>query len=547
MPQTVYRRKIIGDMSGVAVNIPLDTTGTLQPSIGAGVVALAGRFTRGRVDKPFLVDKSKIREKLGKPASMRINQTNEAYVQAYEACLRGASGLVVSRIVSELAKNKWFVVRSGTDENPISLSDTKPASMDAKTAFAFQLKNCINEGVYIEFNFNRETQRASVIIKDRELVQHGGLKVDTPNGGTLYEFDGSIRVDAKNDYGESDFIGDNATLYYGDEIEFIVNPNLTEDSAPLTFGTGNPTTFKSGFGYAYFTDLGTPKAADYQRAAEALGNTSAQYNTIIAATESTALIQALGEVAIQYNRRLMIDIDGKLSPEAAIAWKKQFNFGAQEGMYLSWIWSPISRVDPTGASGNMVFGTSGMRAGYKSAQNLNLNALGLPPLQQPIAGKNFMLSGVNLVQQYMPTDSELAALAQEHIIPVLYQEYDDGAGYVWNDSLTGAKKSGISKLESASDISIWAQETWGKFAKGLEQTPMSEAITKATQFTVKTLQMMEASKWLTPSKALGGATYSYIIQPNERYPEDRLEIEISLAINGVVRRVTINQRLYSAA
>lgn len=76
---------------------------------------------------------------------------------------------------------------------------------------------------------------------------------------------------------------------------------------------------------------------------------------------------------------------------------------------------------------------------------------------------------------------------------------------------------------------------------------MSEAITKATQFTVKTLQMMEASKWLTPSKALGGATYGYVIKPNERYPEDRLEIEISLAINGVVRRVTINQRLYSAA
>ena len=137
MPQTVFRRSIPGDMSGVAVNIPLDTTGTLQPSIGAGVVALAGKFSRGRIDKPFLVDKSKIREKLGKPASMRINQTNEAYVQGYEACLRGASGLVVSRIVSELAKNKWFVVRSGTDENPISLSDTKPASMDAKTCLLY--------------------------------------------------------------------------------------------------------------------------------------------------------------------------------------------------------------------------------------------------------------------------------------------------------------------------------------------------------------------------------------------------------------------------
>lgn len=360
-------------------------------------------------------------------------------------------------------------------------------------------------------------------------------KVHHADGSIIYEFDGSADIEAVNEFNESDFIGDNASFFYGDEIEFVhaESPVLTNVQEL------NKTVFAK-----YFTDTGTPETEQYQAAAAKLAQTPLQYNKIINSSKNVALVQALIEAGIIANRRVYIDIDGTLSPEAAVAWKNQFNYDAQSGMYLSWLYAPIVRTDPTGVSGVMTFGTSGMRAGYAAAHNMNLNALGLPPLQQPIAGKDFMLSGTRITETRTLTDSELALLAENKIIPVMYQEYHDGSGFVWADSLSGAKKSGISKLESAADISIWAQETWGRFSKSLEQKPMTEAIKQAKIFTERTLKQMETSGWLVPSATLGAA-YAYEISPNERYPDDRLEIVLYLSINGVVRRVTVSSRLYN--
>ena len=170
--QVPFKRALVGDQTGVVVNVPVDTTGMMLPSAGLGVVATVGQFSRGRYDKPFFVDRSKVQQVLGKPKSMRANRQNEAHVQAYEAALRGASGLVVSRIVSAEAKLKWVIVQNDA-ENPLALSkgEVKPTKeQNPKMIFAFRLKNAISDGVVIQVKYNKATKRFGVVVREVETV-----------------------------------------------------------------------------------------------------------------------------------------------------------------------------------------------------------------------------------------------------------------------------------------------------------------------------------------------------------------------------------------
>lgn len=535
MPQTNYRRTLVGDQSGVAVNIPIDTTDRMTQSEGDGVFAVVGQFSRGRIDKPFLVDKSQMYRKLGKPKSMRTSAANEAYVQTFEALRYGASGVVVARLASSSAKLKWLVVKHGADE-VLSVADDKPQASDDSWIFAFQLLNAIDEGVYVSVAKGETEDEVSVVVRERAF---NSKNADTDEGVILYEFSGSTNPDSVNEMGETNYLENVASMYYGDEIVFAFNSkNATIKSSDALNNKA-----QSG-GFVYYTDSGSITAEDYRKYAEMLGKTTLQYRYILASGGSVPLTQALINIGIQYNRKVKVDVNGNLAPDAAVTWIGQFNYKAQDGMYVDWLWSPISRDDPTGASGNMVFGTAGIHIGYACARNMSLNGYGLPKLNQPIAGQKYMLSGTRIRQIYEPTDTELAALAKAHINPVLYVEYHNGSGFVWDDSLSGAKKTGISKLSAASEMSIWAQEQWGRFSRSLTQLPMSEAITKAQLFTEETCKAMLASGWLVESASLG-APYAYRIYPNERYPDDRLEIELDFAFDGVVRRVTVSQNMYS--
>ena len=140
---------------------------------------------------------------------------------------------------------------------------------------------------------------------------------------------------------------------------------------------------------------------------------------------------------------------------------------------------------------------------------------------------------------------ELAQLAEAKINPCLYQEYHDTSGYVWADSLSGANKSGISKLESAAEIAIWFQHYFGRYAKSVLQKPMTEAMRAMEDQLQRVCEWAQASDWLVPSASLDGAAYGYVVRPNERYPDDEMDVTINLAINGVVRRIFIDSNMYS--
>jgi hypothetical protein len=75
------------------------------------------RATRGRIDKPFALDRGNVIQKIGK--GERINGTsagllNEAYIHVYEAVNKGAAQAIIQRIVTSAAVIKTLVVYQGS-------------------------------------------------------------------------------------------------------------------------------------------------------------------------------------------------------------------------------------------------------------------------------------------------------------------------------------------------------------------------------------------------------------------------------------------------
>ncbi len=539
MAQTVFKRELIGQQSGVQVNLPIDRVERMLPDTGMQTFATVGRFARGRIDKPFLVSANQFYRYLGFPSSVRSNSLNSTAIQVFDALQNGAAAVVASRVAPATATNKFWLVNAWGVGNPSNLVTSVPSSAQ-EWYVAIRIADCITDGVYATVGVGETDEEVAIKIQERSLNSKGE---DTAGGEILYEFSGSLKSNAKDEMGNSKYIVDVAHRLYGDWVEVVTN------TTPINQRVQNDALFKtnsvSGVLMLYSENGQQPATTDYIRAAEALGKTRIPYRYILSESNNIALVNALLNVSQKYNRIMAQEISGSLSPDAAIRWKDTFQYDAQGGMYGLWIWSPIKRQDPTGISGVYQFPTVGQKIGKACKRNAQVNAFGLPPLNQPIAGKDFYLTGTRFESTYEPDDVELAALAKAHINPVQYVEYHDGSGFVWDDSLSGSKKNGISRLESVVEISQWVQETFGKFARSLLQTPMTEALRKMERFTIDQCQAMEASEWLTPSQSLDGRSYSYVITPSSRSPEDEMLVTLNLSIDGVVRRIIISQNMYS--
>lgn len=536
MAQTIYKRQVIGQASGVQINMPVDRTDRVLPSLGDQTVAVVGQFSRGRIDKPFLVLSSKLKQKLGTAKSIRLSRSNETYIQLFDAFRTGAAAAVVMRLASKSAINSWVVVNHGA-ENILTTEEDLPDAASDKWLMAMRFADCINEGMYVSVKKGATADWLKVVVRERYYNSKGEEK---ELGDVLYEFEGSTDLGAIDEYNNSAFIGDVVEKLYPDMVEIEVS------KAPLVTEADALHKDKVGTGLLAFVDVGTLTNVDYQEAAVQLGKTSIPYKYIMSESEVITLVSGLVDTAQKYNRKMFQEVSGDLSPEAAAAWVgNNFEFDAQGGMYCDWIWTPIKRQDPTGVSGVVRLSSVGQKVGYSCARNSVTNGHGMPPLNQPIAGKDFYLSGSQFQQTYHPEDEELAILAEAKINPCIYSEYHDGSGYVWEDSLSGAKKSGISKLSSVSEMSIWFQDYLGRFSKGLLQKPMTDALVLMEREIRAVCDRAYSSKWLVLSSNLGGVAYTYEVFPNERYPDDQMDWKIDLAFDGVVRVIKGSQNMFS--
>ncbi|TDR30339.1 hypothetical protein [Hydromonas duriensis] len=531
--QNIYQRRLVGQQSGVQVNMPVDKTDRILPEVGDQIVATVGCFTRGRIDRPFFVSADKLQRYLGQAQSMRRDARNETYIQLYEAMRAGAAGAVVSRLSSDEASNAHIVIAADTE----AIHVTTNLALAGNWLLSIQMMDCINAGVYVDVSRGiNNPQHVHLRIRERDKDSQGN---DTNEGAMLYELEGSVVDGELDENNNSIFIGDVAHRFYGDWLQIQANPDVDPNIMNQRYAQ------RYGVPVVAFSDAGVVSVRNKSQAVAMLGKTNLKYRYLIAATADMTLVSELMSLAQDFNRKLFIEVSGLLSPEAAAAWLSNFNYSAQGGMYFDFNWSPLRRDDPTGVSGNVVFGTVGQKAGAACARNAITNGFGLSQLNQPIAGKDYFITGTRISQIYQLDDTDLALLAKARINPAIFSEYHDGSGYVWADSFSGAKKNGITKLASASEIMIWVQDMWGRFGKGLLQKPMEAAIDSMTKFSNEQLQAMDGSNWLTPSAQLNGQSFAFMVAPSERYPDDHIDTTIMLSIDGVVRVVNISTEVYS--
>lgn len=103
----------LGAESGVQLNPLQDRTETPTVDNYDQNIAIMCRLTRGRIDKPFAVNRSNAYSKLGKGEAMRMSALNEAWVHIIEALNKGCYEMIVQRLVTSAAVIKYAVARMG--------------------------------------------------------------------------------------------------------------------------------------------------------------------------------------------------------------------------------------------------------------------------------------------------------------------------------------------------------------------------------------------------------------------------------------------------
>ena len=182
----------LGSQSGIQLNPPRDNTDGFITQATDQTVQFTGRFSRGRIDVPFKVNRANYKRKLGAPQSVRVSALNEAYVQLHEAINNGAREAVISRLSVAGATNKFAVFNidvSGVGS--FTAADTAPT-----TNYVFYLKDmeCYNDGVLFEVNAIRALDATNTAIATKRVT----LRIKEPDGTVRYEVTGLLDDTSKD-------------------------------------------------------------------------------------------------------------------------------------------------------------------------------------------------------------------------------------------------------------------------------------------------------------------------------------------------------------
>lgn len=109
---TAFVRQL-GYESGVQLSPLRDGSEIPSTDNSDQIFGIVMRATRGRIDKPFKVDRSNVYRKIGNGEQIRVSALNEAWSHVVEALNNGAYEAVVQRIAPAAAVIKHAVVRVG--------------------------------------------------------------------------------------------------------------------------------------------------------------------------------------------------------------------------------------------------------------------------------------------------------------------------------------------------------------------------------------------------------------------------------------------------
>lgn len=541
----------LGAQSGVQLNPLRDNSEIPTGTNDDQIFAIAMRATRGRIDKPFKVDRGNVFKKLGKGEQTRTSALNEAWVHVAEALNNGAYEAVVQRLVTSgegAPEVSWAAAQTPNGYGIVDFYTAAEISDGASYLFAVKHLECFNDGIVLEYH--ADEKKVGGVAVDNDKIT---LRIRDKDGALLYEFHGSLNIDAKDDYGNSAYLPD-VVLSQTDAV-------LVEVGVVDSFAVVNPDT--PAYGYdAYgkekwaksevlvcFDDGGTAySTADYAAACQKLQVTPFNYAYISSGgTQSPGLLAQLAQLAFDTNRQLRFDVPGNLTPEAAIAFVEQLNMGASETAHLlQAFWSPLKSDDPTGINPKGYLGAATLNIAYACARNAQTNAKGFAPKNYVVAGREWPIRRTRMTQTYSPSNQELNALARAKINPVLFETYTGGGRYVYRDSLTCALvESSLKKLISVADMSTSIDEAVTRFSKDVLQLPMQIAVKRMKDFLSELFTGAVASGWLVPSNdpSMGGAAFKFVVQPNEVRPYDVMDVAYWLRYDGTVRQIFVTQSL----
>ena len=542
----------LGAESGVQLNPLRDASDIPSNTNSDQIFGIMMRATRGRIDKPFVVDRGNVFKKLGHGESIRTNALNAAWVHVVEALNNGAYQAVVQRLVGSDTVIKYAVCSYGTTgeeesqtTDPNSFVFSVATALPTSYLFAVRHLECFNDGIVVSFRAEEKEANGSKVAND--VIT---LRISDVQGDVLYEFTGSLNANAKDDYGNS--------YYLPDVVE------AQTDAVEVSVGSSDPiATTAAAYGYdangqqkwATSQTLVCFEEGEMSLTAEnyTAARTALQYSPYDFAyissggSTSTVLLSQLAQLAYDTNRQLRFDIPGNLTPEAAIAFLNQLNFGASKAAHLLHaFWAPFKSEDPSGVNPIGFYGVATLNIAYACARNAQINAKGFAPKNYPIAGREWPIQRTRMSQAYFPTQQELNALARNKINPCIYETYTGGGRYVFFDSLTCALvDQSLRKLISVADMSTSIDESVTRAAKDFLQLPMDVAQRKLSQFLNNLFEAAQASGWLVPSNdaAMNGEAWRFVVRANEVRPYDAIDVSYWLRYDGTNRQTFVTQTI----
>ncbi len=539
---TAFTRQL-GAESGVQLN-PLRDNSEI-PAMGNSdqVFGIVMRSTRGRIDKPFKVNRGNVSALLGPGETIKSNALNEAYVHVVEALNNGAYECVVQRLAPATAKIRTANLNiDATGSHIWTVTDVA----DESAKLTVKHYGCFNDGLKI--SIHSDENKVSGIMTDNDMVI---LRVSDAQGNFINSFLGSLKQDAIDDYGNSKYlpvvVSSNTDLF---EVEVATEFTAISSNSPAygydAFGSnkwassGVLNCFIEG-GFSYTTE-------DYSRCRELLQYCSYDYAYISSGgSQSPALISQLARMVFDTNRQLKIDIPGHLSVDDAITFVEQLGLGSSPSAHLIHsYWSPFTCDDPTGVNPKGYFGTATLNIAYCCLRNAQANGLGFAPKNYPVAGRNYPIQRVRISQSVGLKDQQLNALAKAKINPVCYENYTGGGRYVFRDSLTSALvDSSLKKLISVADMSTHIDEAVTRAGNDFLQLPMKIAMSRMTDYLDSLFSGAQASDWLVPSNdpAMDGKAYKFSVVPDKARPYDKMNVSYWLRYDGVSRQIFVTQTL----
>lgn len=531
----------LGEQPGVELAPLQDRTGNNVLGTWDQSVAVVGKFNRGRIDKPFVVNPSNFLSRLGQPSPITAtSQLSEAQSHAYEALRNGARYVLAHRLVTSAATLSFATFESAA-------TSTFAASATA-TGVTFSVKhlNCHNDGIRLSVHADVKKDSTGTPIANDVIT----VRVLDSADVLLHEIRGSLTEGAVDEFGNSVYLPD-VSESITDLLEWTIPTGQTIDTTHDAYGrdaSGNLKWTTSAV-LTCFVEGGTAyTTTEYDLAVQRLRNAEIDYGYILGGgTRAIALITRLADLAFETNRQFLLDVPSDYSVAQAISFVESLGFSTVgRDHYPQIYYAPFKSLDIL--NGNIVaWGTSGAQAGFRCAKNAVTNAYGLSAKHQPIAGVrgNVGRTGYRQLAAHTNlTEQDLSDLADARIIPVVYSNYADGSFYAFTDAITAANtKLAWRKLVTVAEMSSYVDEVVARYSRQLLMIDTKTGIQRLTDFLDSFFSNCYASDWLVDSDDPNVKPYEFVIRRSPLRPASTLEVEYWLHYNGLVRQIKIQQVL----